>query len=85
MTRTARQILFGWSGHEEWDERYMGHAGVREEVLTGFCWGDLEERDHLEDLGLEGKRVLKWVIKKGDVGMEWIDLRSVLVWDIRGV
>ena len=57
---------------------------MREEVHKVFWWGDLRERDHLEDLGFEGKTILKWVIKKRDMGMDWIDLRSVLVWDIRG-
>jgi len=34
-------------------------------VHTGFWWVDLRERDHLEDLGLDG-RILKWILKKMD-------------------
>jgi hypothetical protein len=40
------------------------------------------ERDHLEDLGLDGKTILKWIFKQWKMGMDWIDLISVLVWDI---
>jgi hypothetical protein len=42
------------------------------EVCTGFWLGDMSERDHLEDLGVEGKVVLEWIISPGD--MDWIDL-----------
>ena len=35
----------------------------REEVRRGFTWGDLRERGHLEDLGIDG-RILKWIFKK---------------------
>ena len=27
--------------------------------------GNLKERDHLEDLGLDGRKILKWVFKSG--------------------
>jgi hypothetical protein len=29
-------------------------------VDTGFCWGNLRGRDHLEDLGVDGRIILKW-------------------------
>jgi len=38
----------------------------RGEVHTWFCWGDLRERDHLEDLGVDGRIILKWIFKKWD-------------------
>ena len=40
---------------------------------TGFGWGNLRERDHFEDPGLDG-RILKWNFRKCDGGMDWIDL-----------
>jgi hypothetical protein len=47
---------------------------VRGEVHTGFWWGDLREGDHLEDPGLDGRIILKWIFKKWDVCMDWIDM-----------
>jgi hypothetical protein len=29
----------------------------------GFGWGNMRERDHLKDLGTDG-RILKWIFKK---------------------
>jgi len=31
---------------------------------TGFWLGDLGERDHLEDLGVDERILLKWIFKK---------------------
>jgi len=35
-------------------------------VHTGFWWGDPREGDHLKDLGLDVKIILKWIFKKWD-------------------
>jgi len=32
--------------------------------IQGFWWGNLRERNHFEDLGVEGKIILKWTLKK---------------------
>jgi hypothetical protein len=41
------------------------------EVHTGFGWGNLRERGHLEGPGLDGRIVLKWIFGKWDEGT-WI-------------
>jgi hypothetical protein len=43
-------------------------------------WGDLRERDHLEDLGEDIKIILKWILKKWDgklrTGLIWLGIRT---------
>jgi len=40
----------------------------RGEVHTGLWCGNLRERDHSEDLDVDGKVILLWVFKKWDGG-----------------
>jgi hypothetical protein len=42
---------------------------VRGEAYTGFWWGNLKERDHLGDPGIDGRVILRWVFRKWDVGL----------------
>jgi hypothetical protein len=37
-------------------------------VHTGVWWGNLTERDNLEDLNKDGKIILKWVFEKRNEG-----------------
>ena len=40
-----------------------------------FGGGDMWKRDHLEDLDVDGKITLKWIIKTVERGMDWIVMR----------
>jgi hypothetical protein len=40
----------------------------RGEVYTGFSWGKLRERDHLEDSGIDGRTILKRIFRNWDRG-----------------
>ena len=47
----------------------------RGEVHTGVWWGIVNERDYLGDPGVDGRIILRWIIKKWDVGgMDWIEV-----------
>jgi len=51
----------------------MWHALEIGEVHTGFWWDNLRERDHLEDLDVDGRLIFKWIFGKWDEGgMDWI-------------
>jgi hypothetical protein len=41
-----------------------GACGTYGRERTGFWWGNLNERDHLEELGVDGRIILKFVCKK---------------------
>jgi len=56
----------------------MGEASSAyggEERRTGFGWGNLRERDHLEDSGVDGRIILRKNLRKWDVeawtGLIW--------------
>jgi hypothetical protein len=36
----------------------------RSEAYTRFWWGNLKERDHLENPGIDGRIILRWIFKK---------------------
>jgi hypothetical protein len=37
-------------------------------------WGDFSETEHLEDLGVDGRIILKWIFRKWNESVDWIDL-----------
>ena len=54
----------------------MWHVLGGREMHTRFWWGDLSERDHLEDVGVDGRLMLNWIVKKWDeeswTGLIWL-------------
>jgi len=38
--------------------------------MEGFWWGNLRERDHLEDPRVDGRIILRWIFRKWDRGVE---------------
>jgi hypothetical protein len=52
----------------------MQHVCGRGGVYTGFWWGNLRGRVHLEHPRVNGRKILSWIFRKWDEGMEWIGM-----------
>jgi hypothetical protein len=52
--------------------RWVGHVAhwARGEVHTSFWWGNLRERDLLEEPVVGGRIILRWIFRKWDGGYE---------------
>jgi len=50
-----------WAGH-------VARMGERGSVYTGFWWGILREKIHLEDRGVDGRIIIRWIFRKWDGG-----------------
>jgi hypothetical protein len=73
MIFTHRQISFKYQIKEnEMGGACSTHEGERE-LHTGFWRGDKRERGSLEDLGVDGKIILKWIFKEEE-GRTWTGL-----------
>ena len=40
------------------------------EVYTGFWWGNLGERDQLEDTGIDRRIIIRWIFRKWGHGLD---------------
>jgi len=56
----------------------MQQVRGRVEVYIGFKWGNLTERDHLNNPGIDGRITLRWIFRKQDwgawTGLIWLRL-----------
>ena len=50
---------------------------IKGELCTRFCWGNLRERDHWGDGDVDGRIILRWILRKWEevVGTGWSWLR----------
>jgi hypothetical protein len=46
--------------------RWVGYVALMEErrSVYGLCWGNMRERDNLEDAGIDGRILLRWIFRK---------------------
>jgi len=61
-----------YSSGDQIEKKEMSGAcstyGGEEKVHTGFWWGNLKEGDHLEDPGMVGRIILRWIFRKWNGG-----------------
>jgi hypothetical protein len=46
---------------------FVSLAVISTEAYTGFWWGNLRERDHLGDPGINYRIILRWIFRKWEV------------------
>jgi hypothetical protein len=51
--------------------RWTGHVAQfgRREACIRFWWGNLRERGHWGDSGVDGRIIIGWIFRKWDVGV----------------
>jgi len=57
--RVIKSRRMRWTGN-------VARMGKRQKY-TGFWWGNLKERDHLGDPGVDWRVILRWIFRKCDV------------------
>ena len=63
MIFSLHQIVFVWSNEKEWDWQSMWH------VWKCRGLGNMKERKHPENLGLDEKIIVKWLLNKQDAAL----------------
>ena len=65
ILRVIKSRRMRWAGH-------VARMGIGE-VYAGFWWGNLRERDHVGDPGIDGRIILRWIFRNCDMGV-WTGL-----------
>ena len=59
-----------------------GHVACmgKGEGYLGFWLGNIRERDHLAEPGIDGRTIIRWIFRKWDVGVwtgsSWLRIRT---------
>jgi len=61
IVRVKKSRRMRWAGH-------VARMG-RREAYALFWWGNLGEREHLEESDVDGRMILRWIFWKWDVGV----------------
>ena len=67
MTEFAKFMIFQ-KKQSRCQEMYKRSTVTEGKVHTGFWWEDMGETDHFENLGTDGKIIIKWFFKKCEWG-----------------
>jgi hypothetical protein len=65
IVRVIKSRRMRWAGH-------VARMGRREACIE-FWWGNLKERDHWRDPGVDGRIILRWIFRKWDLAI-WTGL-----------
>jgi len=64
-----------------WTARPPGSARTKLVVCDWLKWGNLRQREHLGDPGVDGRIMLRWIFRKWDVGVwtlsSWLRIGTV--------
>jgi len=47
---------------------YVARRGARRGIYR-FWWGNLMERDHLEEPGIDGRIIIRWTFRMSEIGV----------------
>jgi len=59
------KISFNRYNSDDETEGVCDRYGRRDRCTRGLYWGNLTDRDHLEDLGVKHEIILKWFFRMG--------------------
>ena len=75
IVRVIKSRIMRWAGA-------CSARGAQERCIQDFGWGNVRERDHLGDSGLDGRIILRRIFKKWDVrawtGSIWLRIGTAI-------